>query len=56
MLKKFFKLFLMTFTATVLVACGGGSSTVKAVDAQAQSLQNPSAYRLSETVSAVPPQ
>ena len=35
----------------LLTACGGGGS-----DPLATGLQNPSAFRLSETVSAVPPQ
>ena len=35
----------------LLTACGGGGG-----DPRATGLQNPSAFRLSETVSAVPPQ
>jgi hypothetical protein len=46
-------LVLMPAAAAVLVACGGGGGSPSA---DTQGLQNPSAFRLSETVSAVPPQ
>ncbi len=51
MLKQTMRLLLLPAAAAVLVACGGGSGVT-----EAQGLQNPSAFRLSETVSAVPPQ
>lgn len=49
MFKQVIKLVLLPAAAAVLVACGGGNT-------EAQGLQNPSSFRLSETVSAVPPQ
>ena len=52
MLKHTMRLVLLPAAAAVLVACGGGGG----VASEAQGLQNPSAFRLSETVSAVPPQ
>jgi hypothetical protein len=50
MLKRTIRALLLPAAAAVLVACGGGGNT------EAQGLQNPSSFRLSETVSAVPPQ
>jgi hypothetical protein len=52
MLKKLTRMVLLPAVAAVLVACGGGGGP----SADVQGLQNPSAFRLSETVSAVPPQ
>jgi hypothetical protein len=60
MLKRTLRLVMLPAAAAVLVACGGGSTTASNDGSnpvqETQGLQNPSAFRLSETVSAVPPQ
>lgn len=53
MFKQTLRLLLLPAVAAALVACGGGGGSPSA---EVQGLQNPSAFRLSETVSAVPPQ
>ena len=52
MFKKTIAWMLLPAADAVLVACGGGGGG----SPEAQGLQNPSSFRLSETVSAVPPQ
>lgn len=56
MFKQTIRWMLLPAAAAVLVACGGGSGGGGVGAEEGKGLQNPSAFKLPESLSAVPPQ